>query len=131
MATVKATGLDASVTFLTQHGCCADMYQLTRTQQLIEVSCFGSTGAEFLGGLQGGSFAVEGKPIYNNTSTSPGFAEISGTPGSVTFTVATGCTVAIGCLVTSMTLRAVHGGESRLAYAGVTSGTPTETWDES
>ncbi|GIW77988.1 MAG: hypothetical protein KatS3mg104_3051 [Phycisphaerae bacterium] len=126
----KATGLTANVTFLTGHNLCPDMFELTKRQQLIDATCFGSTHEEYVGGLEGGSFVVEGKPIYDDANTSPGFDSITDQPGSVTFTVAPGCTIQVNCVISNMTLRATHNADSRLSFTGMTSGPFVETWDE-
>ena len=128
MALTKAVGSDANITFLSQHNFCCDMWELERGQRLIDTSCFGDAAESFRGGRQYGSFAAEGKPIYGAASTALGFDAISAAAASVTFTVATGCTIAVGVVVTNIRLRPVHGGESRVAFVGVTSGSVTVVW---
>lgn len=126
--TTKPSGLDASVTMLSGYNLCADFFELERSQQLIPTACFGDTSQTFVGGMQSGAFTVEGKPIANNTNTDPGFGSITGTAASIVFTCKTGCTVTINGIVSNMRWRAVWGGEQRLVYNGVTSGTPTVVW---
>jgi hypothetical protein len=128
MAQTKPTGLDASITFLSAHNLCADMFELERSQQLIPIGCFGDTHQTYAGGMQSGAFTVEGKPIANAASTDPGFGAMSATAASIVFTCKSGCTVTINGIVTNMRWRAVWGGEQRLAYVGVTSGAPTVVW---
>lgn len=126
----KAVGTDASISFISGHNACFDRFELTIGQRLVNTTCFGDTYESNRAGLKFGRWMAEGKPIYDDTTTKPGFDDMTGTGNTVTFTIATGCTLAVTCIIDTISVRADVNGEQRLTYTGVTSGAVTETWDE-
>jgi len=126
----KAVGTDASVSFISGHNLCADRFELTIGQRLINTTCFGDTYESNRAGLKFGRWMVEGKFIYDTTNTKPGFDDLTGTGGTITLTIATGCTLAFTGIIDTISGRADVNGEQRLTYTGVTGGAATETWDE-
>lgn len=130
MALTKAVGSDGSVSFVSGHNLCADEFELAVGQQLINTTCFGDTYETNRAGLKFGRWSVSGKAIYDAGSTKPGLDDLSGTGGTITLTIATGCTEAFTGIISTAAVRSNVNGEVRLTYNGVTSGAVTETWDE-
>ena len=126
----RATGINASITLPTGHYACWDRFSLTKGQRITNVTCFVDTNEVNQGGLGYGSWSAEGTTKYNDTNTSPGFDSISNTPGSATFTFASSCSVTTDVLVSEITGSADINADNRISARGVTSGSPTETWDE-
>jgi hypothetical protein len=130
MALTKIVGSDGAVTFITGHNLCADEFELAIGQQLINTTCFADTYESNRAGLKFGRWSVSGKPIFDAGTTKPGFDDLTGTGGSITLTVATGCTEVFTGIIGTMSVRSNVNGEARLTFTGVTSGAVTEAWDE-
>lgn len=132
MATTVAVGVDANITFITGHNACFDTFSFMVGQRLISTTCFGDTYEGVRGGLKYGSWSAEGKPKFDASSTAPGLGGTTITKGggTITLTIASGCTYAFTGIIERGGISADVNGGQRLSYSGVTSGSITETWDE-
>jgi hypothetical protein len=130
MAIKKASGMTANVTFITGHNLCPDMFRLSKSQTVKNLSCFGDTHRVVQGLLQAGTFTVQGQILYDGANTAPGWDNLGSTPAPIVFTFAPGCTVTVDGLIEEMNAVAVHGGDARIEFNGSTSGPFVEVWDE-
>lgn len=130
MAETVAVGVDGSVSFISGHNAVFDSFELMIGQRLVSTTGFGDTFEEVRGGLKYGSWTCAGKPKFDVSSSAPNLDGIAGAGGSITLTVATGCTFQFTGVIERGGISSDVNGGARLVYSGVTSGAVTETWDE-
>jgi hypothetical protein len=126
----KAIGTGSSFTTPTGHNVCVDRATVSVSQSLVNVTCFGDTFEDNIGGLKRGAVSFEGTPQYNAVSTAPGLPNISGTGGAFTFVVAPSCTISGTMIISDASISSDVSGAVRASYSGVTAGALTESWDE-
>jgi hypothetical protein len=127
----KAVGVNGAVSFITGHAATFDRFDFTQGQRLINTTGFGDTFESNTAGLKFSRFSAEGTPKYNVSSSAPGYGTtMSQTGGTLTYTVATGCTVSVTGILTDINVRSDVNGEARLTFNGVGDGAVTQVWDE-
>lgn len=124
-------GIDGSFTAPTGHVLKWDRWELNIGQRLINTTGFESAGyEENTGGLKFGTWSATGHFKANAAANAPGFDALTGVAAEATFQVSTGCTVAVDVVVGNISATSDVNGEARGTFTGVTSGAPTEVWDE-
>src|SRR4051812_19376823 len=130
MAQKTAVGVNGVISFITGHVLRFDRYSLAVRQALLPTTAFGDLFEVNTAGLKSGRFSASGHFVYDFATTAPGVASMSQTGGTVTFTIAPGCTEAVTCIIGEIAIENEVAGDARGTYSGVTSGAVTETWDE-
>lgn len=132
MAIATAFGSDGDVTFISGHHANFMRWAYGVSQGIVDETGYDSGGwAENKGtGICRAGWSAMGYPQFNASSTNPGFGSISAAGGSITFQVATGCTIAFTGIVGSANIASDLEGQATMAYSGVQTGTPTVTWDQ-
>lgn len=127
----KVSGIDGSLTMPSGYNACFDSWSLVIGQRMNNVTCFGSTFEDNLGGLKFGRWTATGTPTKDVANTAP----ISNTTPSAAaanciFTVAANCTFTIGVIVAEFAASSDVNGAARVAYSGPTAGAISVVWDE-
>jgi hypothetical protein len=124
-------GTDGSVTLPTGHNAKLHAWAADFAQTPVETTNYGDSGwRTFRGGLKGGSGAAVAWPFHNEVTSTPGFAAISSTGGSLTLTAATGCTYTGTAIISNIRHDTDIQGNARMTFEFVFTGVITETWDQ-
>lgn len=131
MATI--TGFDGNITWLTDQALGATNWVLVVNQMEYNLDILGTAWREVSGGVKSWSGSVSGRLLYNQANSSPGLAALPGTPGSVTFTAASGCTYTGTVLITGaqITVDKYDATNVNISFNFTGSGALSESaWDE-
>ncbi len=127
----KISGIDGSLTMPTGYNACFDSWSLVIGQRMNNVTCFGATFEDNLGGLKFGRWTATGTPTKDAATTIPiSTNTLTSAAANCVFTVATNCTMTIGVIVAEFAASSDVNGAARVAYSGPTAGAIAIVWDE-
>jgi hypothetical protein len=132
MAGTKFGGKNGAVTI---SGIGGDFFsQNIRVRQDIEDASAYGTGEwaeKGTSGLKDLTLQAEVILKFNAANMSPGLVDISDTPVAFTCTLTTGCSISGNLLITEGSINQTRrSGTTRMSITGESTGTVTETWDE-
>lgn len=129
MAVIEGT--QGNVTLPTGHNAKIGHFTAVTGQGDIDITGFDSAGwMEFLGTIKSLRGSASGRMKYGATSTSPGFDALSKTGGSMTLTMATGCTFTFTALVSDIEVVEDAHGEAAITFNFKSTGAVTVAWAE-
>lgn len=137
MALTTAVGIDGGFTTPTGYGGNYHAWNASFTMIVTRTTGYALAAETYRGGIHGGTFSAQGMPTFGASASQPipdstDTLNPTETPGSVTLTLATGCTYGGSALIGTTDISTDQwSNDTTLSQSGNFSGAITQTWAES